>query len=166
MAAVKTSFKEEQKFTQWWLWVLLILVFCSPFIVQYQSIVENGFWGTFSKGIFGHIITIGLVILLFASMKLKTSIDSKGIQLHYFPFVKRSFAGEDIEELEVISYNFWQVGGWGIRLWTSFGTVYNVRGFHGLRIELKNGKKYLIGTQKPDAIKKIITTYKTQKSQE
>ena len=40
------------------------------------------------------------------------------------------------------------MGGWGIRLWTKYGTVFNIKGKKGLAIELYSGKKFLIGTQK------------------
>nr|WP_315263057.1 hypothetical protein [uncultured Flavobacterium sp.] len=40
--------------------------------------------------------------------------------------------------------------GFGVRLFTSYGTVYNTKGDTGLAIELKCGKKILIGTQKGD----------------
>lgn len=162
MATLETTFKEEQRFTQWWLWILLPLIFLSPFILRFGSIIENGFWGTFSKGIYGHIITIGSVIILFLVLKLKTKIDSDHIRIHYFPLVKKKFERAEIDKLEVISYTFWQVRGWGIRFWTSHGVVYNVKGNIGLSIRLKNGKKYLIGTQKPSEMNTIISTFKTQ----
>lgn len=52
--------------------------------------------------------------------------------------------------------NYGFVGGWGVRLWTAFGTVYNVRGKMGLAIKLKDGTKFLIGTQKEMELKSVI----------
>jgi len=57
----------------------------------------------------------------------------------------------------VVDYGF--VGGWGVRWWTKFGTVYNVMGRIGLAIELKNGKKLLIGTQKKTEVGAIVKQY-------
>lgn len=54
--------------------------------------------------------------------------------------------------MKVINYGF--VGGWGIRLWTKYGTVYNVSGNKGLFIKLKNGKTMVIGTQKSQELEK------------
>lgn len=53
--------------------------------------------------------------------------------------------GAKLKKQPFVNYGF--VGGWGIRPWTRYGTVYNTRGQEGLAIELKNGKKFLIGTQ-------------------
>lgn len=54
----------------------------------------------------------------------------------------------------LVNYGF--VGGWGIRLGTKYGTVYNTKGNKGLFILLNNGKKYCIGTQKEDELREII----------
>jgi len=93
-------------------------------------------------------------------MKLKTSIDKNGIQMIFFPFTRNRVEWNEIQDTKVVNYGF--VGGWGIRLWTKYGTVYNMKGNKGLAIELKNGKKFLIGTQKEvelnNVLKKISVT--------
>lgn len=61
---------------------------------------------------------------------------------------------KDIKSAKVVNYGF--VGGWGIRLWTAYGTVYNIKGNKGLAIELFNGEKFLIGTQKENELKIIV----------
>ena len=91
---------------------------------------------------------------LFLIMKLKTSIDKNGINMYFFPFIKKSVDWQQIKNVKVINYGF--VGGWGIRLWTKYGTVYNVKGDKGLEIVLKSGKKFLIGTQKETELSTII----------
>ena len=47
---------------------------------------------------------------------------------------------------QIVDYGF--VGGWGIRMGTKYGTVYNTRGKTGLALTLLNGTRYCIGTQK------------------
>ena len=64
----------------------------------------------------------------------------------FFPFTRIRVEWNEIKNAKVVNYGF--VGGWGIRLWTQYGTVYNMKGNKGLAIELKTGKKFLIGTQK------------------
>jgi hypothetical protein len=68
--------------------------------------------------------------------------------------VRKKIDWEEVANAQVVDYGF--VGGWGIRLFTSYGTVYNIRGRFGLALELKSGKKLLIGTQKPEALKAFI----------
>lgn len=159
MAALKPEFKEEQKFTQWWLWVLLILVYLSPFLANLKNIIEDGFRETFSNAIFNHIITLGLVIVLLLLLKLTTKVNARGIQVRYFPFITKEFQWKDIESAKVIKYKFGEILGWGLRFRTFYGTVYNVRGYYGVFIKLKNGKKYLIGTQKESELKKAVKKF-------
>lgn len=153
-------FDEEQKFDQKWLWTLLIIVSVVILAVQFSvffssSVEASGFGFYFS--LFNVFLVIGL-IGLFAVMKLKTSIDKEKISMEFFPFVKKEVAWRDIRKAEVLDYGF--VGGWGIRLWTKYGTVYNTKGSKGLFIQLKDDKKFLIGTQKPDEMAGFIMKLK------
>lgn len=160
---MKIEFKEEQKFTQWWIWLLLILIGIIPVIAIYKQIIRKETFGAQPISDLGLIIFSILIFLLFGLfvlMKLKTKIDEKEIQMHYFPFVKKRSKWTEIKKAEVINYGF--VGGWGIRLWTKFGTVYNVKGNEGLAIELRNGKKFLIGTQKENELKEIVKKVREQ----
>lgn len=154
---MKTEFKEEQKFNQRWLWLILILMGVLPLIGIYKQLILGEKLGDnpmsdFSLLIFS-IIMFSLVGL-FLIMKLKTSIDKNGINMHFFPFIKKSVDWQQIKNVKVVNYGF--VGGWGIRLWTKYGTVYNVKGDKGLEIVLKSGKKFLIGTQKETELSTII----------
>ena len=150
-------FQETQKFTQWWLWVLLISIFC---IVCYgavhQTLLNESSNESLTKNIFLilPLAIFTLIFLLFLLLRLDTRIDAEGIHVHYKPLVKRNVSWSEIKSLEVLNYGF--VGGWGIRLWTSYGTVYNVKGNKGLAIELNSGKKFLIGTQKPEELQKFL----------
>jgi len=56
-----------------------------------------------------------------------------------------------------VHYGF--VGGWGIRLFTAYGTVYNMRGAKGLAIRLKSGKKFLIGSQRSEVLNQFIEQF-------
>ena len=68
--------------------------------------------------------------------------------------VKKRVNWKEIKNAEIVNYGF--VGGWGIRLWTQYGTVYNMKGNKGLAIELLNGKNFLIGTQKPKELTAML----------
>ena len=154
---MKTEFKEEQKFNQRWLWLILILMGVLPLIGIYKQLILGEKLGDnpmsdISLLIFS-IIMFSLVGL-FLIMKLKTSIDKNGINMHFFPFIKKSVDWQQIKNVKVVNYGF--VGGWGIRLWTKYGTVYNMKGNKGLTIELLNGKNFLIGTQKPEELTAML----------
>ena len=154
---MKIEFKEEQKFTQWWLWLILIPIgILSIFGIYKQLILEEKF-GDKPISDFGFImfaVFIFALIGLFLIMKLKTTIDKNGIRMSFFPFTKKQVEWNEIKNAKVVNYGF--VGGWGIRLWTKYGTVYNIKGNKGLAIELKNGKKFLIGTQKETELNNVV----------
>ena len=157
---MKNEFKEEQKFTQWWLWLILIPIGVLPIFGIYKQIILGKQFGDKPMSNFGLIIFsvfICSLIGLFLIMKLKTSIDKDGIRMNFFPFTKKSVEWNEIKSAQVVNYGF--VGGWGIRLWTKYGTVYNMRGNKGLAIELKNGKKFLIGTQKETELNNVVEKY-------
>lgn len=143
-------FQEEQQFRQTWVWALLIGVL---FLVG----ILPGYLGL-NMGISLALTLPALLILgimgLFLTMKLTTTITKNAVTAHFFPLLNKSFRWEDIEIAEVLDYGF--VGGWGIRLFTSYGTVYNVSGSKGLAITLKNGKRYVIGTQKEEEMRKVV----------
>lgn len=147
---MKPLFTEKQRFNQWWLWVLLIISSVAPVIILYKEFTSS----TSTSGSLSALIILFLVTVLFVVLKMKTTITQKSIQLVYFPFVWKTINIDDIASMEVINYGF--VGGWGIRLWTSYGTVYNVRGNKGLHIKLKNGKQLVIGTQKPEELENVV----------
>jgi len=153
---MKIEFKEEQKFTQWWLWLILIPIGVLPVLGVYKQFILHQEFGDYPMSNLGLILfslfVLSLVVL-FLIMKLKTSIDSKGIQMSFFPFIKKRVDWNEVKKTNVVNYGF--VGGWGIRLWTKYGTVYNMKGSKGLAIELKNGEKFLIGTQKELELNKI-----------
>ncbi|WP_367768796.1 hypothetical protein AB3G33_09875 [Flavobacterium sp. WC2421] len=154
---MKIDFKEEQKFTQWWLWILLIGIGFLPVFGIYKQLVIGEKFGDKPMSDLGLILfgffIFGLIVL-FYFMRLSTEIDKNEIRMRFYPFVKKRVSWGEIKSAEVVNYGF--VGGWGIRLWTKFGTVYNIKGSKGLAIELLNGKKFLIGTQKENELDKIV----------
>lgn len=153
---MESEFKEKQKFTQWWLWLFLIgLGFFQAYGLFKQLIIGENF-GDKPMSDIGLIIFAILpfgIIFLFWYMKLETVIDQKEIRIKFAPLIKKTFKWEDVKSATVLNYKF---VGYGIRLFTSYGTVYNTKGNTGLAIELKSGKKILIGTQKGDELAQII----------
>jgi len=154
---MKIEFKEEQKFTQWWLWLILIGIGLLPIYGIYKQLILGEQFGDNPMSDLGLIIFTVFVfglIAMFWYMRMRTEIDQNEIRMSFFPFVKKRVKWKEIKNAEVVNYGF--VGGWGIRLCTKYGTVYNTKGNKGLAIELLNGKKFLIGTQKETELSEII----------
>ena len=139
------------------MWFILGIVAVIPFFGIFQQIFRGIPFGNnplSDAGLIVLTLVCILPLLLFSVTRLRTTIDDESITVNYFPFLRKQFNWSDISEAEVIDYGF--VGGWGIRMFTKHGTVYNVAGSKGLKIQLNNGKKYVIGTQQPDELKAYL----------
>ncbi len=139
--------------------IVALLIVVVLFIIIYAKEVQTdelGYWQEWL--IVGVLPSIILVSLYF--LTLRTRIDTRGIHMRYGPFVKKQITWDSIARMDVINYGF--VGGWGIRLWTSYGTVYNVAGNMGLAIECKSGKRLVIGTQDAQELNLVVGALKEQ----
>lgn len=153
---MQATFVEEQKFTQWWLWLMLGLVGLMPLIAIYQQIILGRPIGDNPLSnlglVFATLFVYGL-IALFGSMKLTTHIDTTGIYMRYFPFARKRVLWSEVKSAEVVDYGF---VGYGIRFGSRYGIVYNTSGSKGLAIEKTNGKRFVIGTQRPEELRLFL----------
>lgn len=158
---MKAVFKEEQKFTQWWLWILLTGIGLIPIYGIYKQLILGEKFGDNPMPDIGLIIFFLIVfgiIVFIGSMKLTTEIDQYDIKIQFYPLLKKHFKWSDVKFAEVVNYGF--VGGWGVRFWPKYGTIYNIKGNIGLAFELHNGKKFVIGTQKESDLKFFLEKLK------
>ncbi|MBK0371022.1 hypothetical protein [Flavobacterium agrisoli] len=145
---MKSVFSEKQKFTQWWLWLILIAVGLIPLYGLYKQIylgVPFGDKPMSNSGLVLYSLGTFAVISIFIFSALTTQINSKTIHFGFMPFISKSLHWNEVASASIVKYGF---VGYGIRISSSYGMVYNVKGNKGLSIQLKNGKRYLIGTQK------------------
>lgn len=146
----KVLFKETQKFTQWWLWLIIVGVLLIPiFLFDWSENLMDQFT---SDKIIPSVISLSLLVL-FLSLKMTTTITNTELKVNYVPFITKKWKWSEIKIAKVIDYGF--VGGWGIRLWTDYGTVYNVKGSDGLHIKTTD-KQFIIGTQKEEELRSKI----------
>lgn len=161
-------FKEQQRFTQLWLIVLMAVSLVVPVAVLSQEYAkENSSLSTssFVTAII-MILASGAIIFLF---KLTTRIDEKGIHYKFFPFhfKMKLISWKEITNAYVRTYDpISEYGGWGLKggaLWNSKkGRAINVSGDLGIQLELTNGKKLLIGTQKRTEAERVLATYQNK----
>lgn len=150
-------FEEEQRFTQWWLWVLVGGILLIPIYGIVQQIIFKEPFGDNPMSDVGLIITfiVNLVIFVFFWMlKLQTTITKDGIAINFSPLAKKRILWSEVEQAQIVKYS--PLIGYGLRIWTPYGTVYNVKGNRGLFLILKNGKKYMVGTQRHREVEDII----------
>lgn len=149
-----TDFKETQRFTQWWLWVILI----GSWIAMMYSIATVSAPTTIS---FFISMCFGILLpVLFWQMRLTTRISNEGIYVRFIPFhfKEQFYPWEAIESAQVRTYSpLKEYGGWGIKYgFNGQGKVYNVAGNQGLQLVFKSGEKLLIGTQKANEIQAFV----------
>ena len=161
-------FKEQQRFNQLWLIILIIVSLLMPLGIILGTYIKAP--ESFSKleliGIVAIILITPCIIFMF---KLNTRIDEKGIHYKFFPFHLnyKFIKWNDLNNAYVRTYDaLTEYGGWGLKgglLWKkSKGIAINVSGNIGIQLELKNGKKLLIGTQKLQEAKQVLDTYKNK----
>ncbi len=163
-------FKEEQRFTQLWLHILLVVSFIVPIVLVVNEYVKRENKDTeASLGLIVVMLSILLVYGFVFSLKLKTKIDELGIHFRFVPFhfKIRTISWSAIEKAYIRNYEpISEYGGWGMKggkLWNKDkGLAYNVKGDIGLQLELKSGKKILIGTQKQEEMKRVLQTYSSK----
>ena len=158
-------FKEEQRFTQLWLLVILAVSLIVPVILIVKEYTQQN--STMSSTEFA--LTLLGIVASFAFIfifKLTTRIDEYGIHYQFFPFhlSLRKIAWSEIEKAYVRNYDpIGEYGGWGLKgglLWNKKrGTAVNISGDIGIQLELKNDKKLLIGTKKEQEAKRVLETY-------
>ena len=86
-------------------------------------------------------------------------INQKSILYKFSPFHYKYYNIDwiQVDKAYIRTYKpLGEYGGWGIRYAFKNGKAYNVSGNIGLQLILKNGKKILFGTQKPEELKEII----------
>ncbi len=153
---MKIEFKEKQKFTQWWLWLLSIglgAIAVYGFIQQVLFGVDFGDKPMSNIGLIIFTLFVFGFIYFNWYMTLITEITNEGIKVRFVPFVKKEIKWNELKSAKIVNYGF---VGYGIRLGSKYGTVYNMRGDKGLAVELNNGKKFVIGTQKELELKKVV----------
>jgi len=83
------------------------------------------------------------------------------LYIRFFPLTHQEIPFKDIVSCEVRTYSpIREFGGWGIRY--GRGTkAYNVSGNRGIQLELSNGKRVLIGSQRPEELAGAIEAGKS-----
>lgn len=157
----KVLFKEEQRFTQWWLWLILSSALLAIVILLVNELSAQS-WYTSSEG-FSRLILYGSVAVLFivavlivlVLSRLKTKITNDGVFITFPPLKRKTYRIkiQEIERFEIRKYRAnREFGGYGFRSRRKSGEAYTISGNVGLQLYFKNGKKLLIGTQKKQAI--------------
>ena len=127
------------------------------FLVTVYSIVVL-FLGYFNIMTSFHPLTfIALIIVLVILgifSRLTVTVDNQMIQIQFgLRIIRKTFLLREIGTYRVVK-NPWYYG-WGIRF-TPRGWLFNVSGYSAIEMEMKNGKRYRIGTDDPDNLAEAL----------
>ena len=156
-------FTEKQRFTQWWLWLIIAVVNLSVAYGAYLQFTTAIDPAGRPMDLVGFYIGLGLILLmdlLFVLARLETQISKAGIQVRLFPFHLKAkfFPWSEIAQSEVRTYQpLSEFGGWGLK-WSlsGKGKAYNVAGNQGLQLQFSDGRRLLIGTQQQQEIQAVL----------
>ena len=156
-------YKEIQRFTQWWLWLILVvlnLVFIYGFykqVITGQPVGDNPMSDT---GVTVATLVSFLLSAFFYSLRLETLIKADGIYVRFFPFHLKfkHYGWSRINRSYVRKYSaITEYGGWGLRYGMfEKGTAFNVSGNQGLQLVFVDQKKLLIGTNNPKGLSSAL----------
>jgi hypothetical protein len=163
-------FEEEQRFGQAWLWVILAIGF-APVVIfvlgLYQQLVRGIPFGNqpMSDGalvmttvsVFAFMVAL---VLLFRYARLRVTVDATDLVIDFRPFQlkPRRIALRDLAGAAATAYNpLLEYGGWGVRF-SPRGMAYNVSGSEGVLLELQNGKRVMIGSQRAPELEAAIAS--------
>jgi hypothetical protein len=168
-------FEEEQRFRQWWLWVIigglnLVVVFIYGYGLVKQLLLGQP-WGqkpmpdwlliVFSAVMFG---LLGGVTWLLMAVRLTVRVDLTRVWIRFWPFSRREIPLDTIARHEARTYRpIREYGGWGVRWgFGRRGLAYNVSGNRGVQLELIDGKRLLIGSQRAEDLDAALSRARNQ----
>ena len=154
-------FREEQRFRQTWVLVIVLgvggLVWWT-FIRQIwlgQPVGQNPGPDWLAWLLW---VLFGLALpYFFLQSRLILEVTDQSIAIRFYPLTRRVIALSDIRSVEVRTYNaIKEYGGWGIKGWTGKNVAYNVSGNSGVQLTLRDERKVMLGSQKPQELMAAI----------
>jgi hypothetical protein len=155
-------FHEVQRPRQWWIWLLVALSLLGSWLLFAEQIILGAELGEnpapdFVVWIIWLVLGVALP-LLFALLKLEVDVLAEGrLRVRFFPFFTKTILPKTITKSYARVYHpIWEYGGWGIRWSIRNGWAYNIRGDQGVQLQFTDGKKLLIGSQRPGELAAAI----------
>jgi hypothetical protein len=156
-------YHEEQRFRQWWVWLAVVAVAALAWWTLIQQILRGRPFGDSPVPVWGAwlvwlLVGVGLPTL-FLGLKMVTDVTSGQVVIRYRPLSRRVIRLDEIEQVTARTYAaIKEYGGWGIKGWSRRNIAYNVSGYRGAQLVLKDGRRVMLGSQRPDELAQVIET--------
>lgn len=151
-------FREQQRFTQGWLWVLIFGIALLAVYIFIQQVIFGRPFGNNPAPDWAVILILILIGIdlpaLFCCIRMTTEVRRGGLYVRFFPFhlSYRKIPLENLVNHEVRTYQpIREYGGWGIKD-GSAGKAYNICGNRGVQLVYSDGRRMLIGSEKPEEL--------------
>ncbi len=154
-------YREEQNF-DWWVYAVVAAWEAAAIGSLYWYLVHGHLPGGVGGAISG--LSLGLVgasvmsfplLLVVGLLRMTTEVTPTDVRIWFgwVPTYRRFVAIGLVQKIEVVSYHpLLDYGGWGIRAGRDGERVLNARGNRGVRLDLSDGTRLLIGSQRPEAL--------------
>jgi hypothetical protein len=154
-------FEEEQRFVGTWIMIPVLAVVVLGWYFFVRQVVMGEPVGNRPADDWGIVIlwlTAGILMpLFFVSLKLTVRVTPEQIHMRFSPLYKRTIPMGEVKTCAMRTYRpIREYGGWGVRCGFKRGMAYNVSGNEGAQLELTNGKKVLIGSQRANELASAI----------
>lgn len=157
------TFSEKQYIRIWWIRALIgviTLVMWYGFVQQIFFHIPFGNNPAPDWAMYPMILLIGVMFpWFFFNIYLKTEVFDQRLVIRYFPFIKKTYTHDDITQADSITFRpIREHGGWGIKYSVNGGWVYSAYGNTGVEVFFRDGKKIIIGSQRPDELASAINS--------
>ncbi len=152
MGASPVQFVEEQRFSQPWIWAVVLAASVASWAAVFAVVTDdNGDDGWFGA-LVAALVGVGLPALLVVT-RLVVEVHADRVVIRYRPFTTRTIELASVTAVDSVTYRpLREYGGWGIKGWSRRKVAYNVRGDRGVRLTLSDGRTVLLGSQQPEAL--------------
>lgn len=144
------AFEEHQRPPRGYLATAAVaLAFAAGVVVWFSARLGHPQWDLLA------FVALGVLVTGFTQMR--TVVTTTQLRVSIVPFPRKTVALADVETCEPETYRpLLHYGGWGWKWSPSRGWAYTMRGNQGVRVRLRNGKTFLIGSQRPDDLAAAI----------
>ncbi len=153
-------YREEQNF-DWWVYLLVALVeaLAGTTLAYLYQRGANPAAGGGLTGLALSLLALGGVgvplLAVVGLLRMTTEVTPADLRVWFgwVPTYRRFIPIDSVRKVEVVTYRpLLDYGGWGIRTGRDGERVLNARGNRGVRVELGDGTRFLIGSQRPEAL--------------
>ncbi len=132
-------------------WVMLITLGLGIVFIIYVHMSVGFNWVSMAV-----LAMLAIFLVLFSTLTIVC--DGRTLEVRFGPgLIRKRFPLKDIESYRAVK-NPWYYG-WGIRR-TPHGWLFNVSGVHALEIQMRDGRKYRIGTDDPNGLIRYMERYR------